>query len=316
MSGPRLSIVISPGDAAQRLGMSVTSAIAAGKASGDLFEVVIGLADADAPTREVAEALDDPRLRLSLSSVSTTRAAAAAAWGEIVIPLRGGDLLARSYVTRLVEVLDQGGDLIARPAACLTYGGAPAMRVQTSLGVESVDRARLVFGPPFAPPLAATRALLLRLSARPWDLQDDWAWTAQTLPEGVSHEVAEGSTYVAWSPPQAIPIALPPGRSAPGYASTETTAATEPASEAEVAALLYSRAAHARLSAVEAALSADSNRMQRMEGEAAALEATLAAALVQADQARGTMAALQASSSWKVTAPLRRLASFMHPGKR
>ena len=316
MSGPRISIVIDPSTSAQRLGMTLVSAVAAGEASSSPFEVVIGLAGADAPTREVAEALDHPRLRLSLASAATTRAAAEIAWGEIVVLLQGGDLLSLAYAARLAEVLDGGaGDVIARPATCLTSGGSPTMRAQASLHGGAADRARLVFGAPFAPPLAAARALLVRLPARPWGQDADWAWTAETVAEGVRHEAVEGAVYVARSPPIVGPVALPPPPIRLSQSKT-LPQAVEPASEAEVAAVLYARAAHARLGAVEASLRGDGRRVARLEGEAAQLQEHLAAALDDADHAHRTAGALQASTSWKVTAPLRALISLVKPGWR
>ena len=108
MSGPRLSIVLSPGAAVQRLRLSVESALDSAARAGAPFELVIALADADEPSREVAQALDHPAVRLAIGSASDTRAAAELAWGETVILLRGDDLLSADYVARMAAVADEG----------------------------------------------------------------------------------------------------------------------------------------------------------------------------------------------------------------
>lgn len=319
MIGPQISIIISAGDAAQRLGLSVKSAVAAGDALGAPFEIVVALADADGPTREVAEALNSPRVRLSAGSAASSRAAAELAWGETVVPIAGGDLISPSYVLRLTSVL--GGEdalaVIARPGACMAYGGAPSIRMQESLHGGAVDRARLLFSARFAPPLAAARALLVRLPPRAWTVEADWTWTAETFANGIRHEAVEGAVYVAWTPPVIPVVSLP----AASEASAQTFASAWPdgsemASEAEVAALLYARAAQARLSALEASARSNDDRLSILGKEAARLQASLSAALADADAARRTATALQASTSWKATAPLRALSALAKPRGR
>ena len=219
----------------------------------------------------------------------------------MVILLRGGDMFSPDYVARMAAVAEAGA--VARPAACLTYGGAPGLRLHESLEDGAADPARLIFAPPFAPPLAARRDHLLRLAPRPWSLEADWAWTRDSLASGLRHVVAREAVYVAWSPTIVAPVLLPAIATPPPPSAPPS----EPASEADTLALLYRRGALARVNALEAEIASRDARLSEASGAKANLQAKLGDALSQAQTAKVALKAMRASTSWKATAPLRAL---------
>ncbi len=173
---PRLSVVIAGGQA-DRLRTTLASVEAALAAWRDEAEIITAVQ-------------------------ASTHTAAALATGLNVALLATGDLVGRGYFRTLLGVLDEADDapLVVRPKATVTYGARPQIRIRHGLESDAFRTAGLLFAAPFAPPLAARRALLASLPDRPWDAAADWRWTAETLAMGVRHVAVTGALHVAWSP--------------------------------------------------------------------------------------------------------------------
>ena len=181
-----------------RLLLTLHSITAAVTAAGADAEIVVGLGGGSPAYRSAASY---PGVRAVAADASHSHAAAEQARGALVLLVAGGDILSSGYIAAMVARFGSGGleDVVVRPETVVTYGGNPRVRRQTDLRDTAEDRALAVFFPPFAPPLAAPRDLLLRLEDRSFDLAGDWRWTLDSQSSGVRHVVAPGATYVAWA---------------------------------------------------------------------------------------------------------------------